>query len=178
MIKVILKITDFGFAKIINDDRTYTLCGTPDYLAPEIISGAGHSKGVDWWTTGILLYEMLASYPPFYDEDPMKIYAKIMFGKIKYPKHFSQESIEIIKGLLTLKATKRLGIINGGIQKIYELKWFQKFDWKALQNGTMKAPIIPHIQSKEDRSNFETYDEPENNNDDYDDDGSGWDDNF
>jgi len=101
-----------------------------------------------------------------------------MFGKIKYPKHFSQDSIEIIKGLLTLKPTQRLGIINGGTQKIHELKWFQKFDWKSLQNGTMKAPIIPHIQSKEDRSNFEIYDEPENNDEEYEDDGSRWDDSF
>lgn len=62
-----LKITDFGFAKKVGDQRTWTLCGTPDYLAPEVVSGQGHGRGVDWWTLGILIYEMLASYPPFYD---------------------------------------------------------------------------------------------------------------
>lgn len=65
-----IKVTDFGFAKII-DTRTYTLCGTPDYLAPEIILNKGHGKAVDWWAMGVLIYEMLAGYPPFYDDDPM-----------------------------------------------------------------------------------------------------------
>ena len=71
--KGFLKITDFGFAKIITD-RTWTLCGTPEYLAPEIIQSKGHGKGVDWWALGVLIYEMLAGYPPFYDENPFGIY--------------------------------------------------------------------------------------------------------
>merc|ERR1719216_786314 len=88
-----LKVTDFGFAKIV-PNKTFTLCGTPDYLAPEVVSGVGHGKGVDWWTLGILIYEMLASYPPFFDEDPMKTYAKIMHGNISFPKHFSPAAID------------------------------------------------------------------------------------
>eukprot|EP00494_Astrolonche_serrata_P031096 UN31365 len=72
-----LKITDFGFAKEVAD-KTFTLCGTPDYLAPEIVTGQGHGKGVDWWTLGILIYEMLASFPPFYDEVPIETYRKII----------------------------------------------------------------------------------------------------
>ena len=157
-LKGYLKITDFGFAKIITD-RTYTLCGTPDYLAPEVISGAGHGKGVDWWTLGILLFEMLASYPPFYDEDPMRTYAKIMFGKVKYPRHFSHDAVEIIKGFLAAKPTKRLGVIKGGVSKIEQYKWFSKFVWDSLKNGTMKAPIIPRVNGIEDRSNFEVYED-------------------
>jgi protein kinase A len=71
-----LKLTDFGFSKYV-ERRTYTLCGTPEYLAPEILLNKGHGKPADWWTTEILLYEMLAGIDPFFDEDPMAIYQKI-----------------------------------------------------------------------------------------------------
>ena len=79
-----LKLTDFGFAKVC-EGRTYTLCGTPEYLAPEILLNKGHGKPVDWWTFGVLLYEMIAGIDPFNDEDPMLIYQKILKGKIKFP---------------------------------------------------------------------------------------------
>jgi len=183
-----LKITDFGFAKIITE-RTYTLCGTPDYLAPEVISGAGHGKGVDWWTLGILTFEMLASYPPFYHEDPMKTYAKIMYGRVNYPKHFSRNAVDIIKSFLNAKPTKRIGIIKGGMDVIKQHKWFATFDWDSLYKQTMKAPIVPNIKNEKDRSNFESgANDMENNEeekklkkqerkdaDSYVDDGSGWD---
>ena len=73
-----LKLTDFGFAKVLDQGKTYTLCGTPEYLAPEIILNKGHGKPVDWWTMGILLYEMLVGIDPFNDDDPMMIYQKII----------------------------------------------------------------------------------------------------
>merc|ERR1712113_671150 len=108
-----LKIADFGFAKVVTD-KTFTLCGTPDYLAPEIVTGQGHGKGVDWWTLGVLIYEMLSSFPPFFDDEPMMTYRKIIKGKVKFPRFFSQEAKDLVSKLLKPKPTKRIGVIKGG----------------------------------------------------------------
>ena len=86
---MIVKISDFGFAKYC-ETRTYTLCGTPEYLAPEVLLNKGHGKPVDWWTLGILTYEMIAGIDPFNDNDPMVIYQKILRGKIKFPRDFDK----------------------------------------------------------------------------------------
>jgi len=174
-----LKVTDFGFAKELTSGRTWTLCGTPDYLAPEIVAGKGHGKGVDWWTLGVFIYEMLASYPPFYDEDPMKTYAKIMHGNIVYPSHFSKEAINLISKLLLHKPTKRLGVVKGGAKLIKKHPWFKNFDWDALFQKKLKAYIIPKIKSPKDISNFDSYSGEEHPRfENYEDDGTGWDSEF
>jgi cGMP-dependent protein kinase len=162
-----IKIVDFGFAKKVGDNRTWTLCGTPDYLAPEVVSGAGHGKGVDWWCLGILIYEMLASYPPFYDDDPMKTYTKIMAGQLVFPMHFSKNAVDLIKRLLHPKATKRLGVITGGAKLIKEHPWFNGFDWNSFAKKKLAAPIILPVKSSEDLSNFESYPDENNPIEDY-----------
>lgn len=89
-----IKITDFGFAKKIKD-KTYTLCGTPEYLAPEVIRNVGHTHGVDWWSLGVLIFEMLGGYPPFYDQNPFEVYRKITEGKFEFPPsiHFNARKL-------------------------------------------------------------------------------------
>jgi len=157
-----LKITDFGFAKEIVD-KTFTLCGTPDYLAPEIVTGQGHGFAVDWWTLGILTYEMLASISPFFDDEPIEIYRKIIRGRVKFPTYFSYEAKDLIRGLLHAKPTKRLGISKGGSGNIRKHAWFYNFDWKKLRDGTMKAPIVNKVENNQDLSNFARH---EGDNDD------------
>jgi cGMP-dependent protein kinase 1 len=172
-----MKITDFGFAKVVKD-RTWTLCGTPDYLAPEVVSGQGHGKGVDWWCLGIFIFEMLASMPPFYDNDPMRTYNKILEGNIEYPRHFSPEAVSLIGGLLHPKPTKRLGVVKGGARLIKRHPWFKGFDWRALFHRTMTPPIVPKVNGNDDLSNFDQYPDEEPMDTRYRDDGTGWDKDF
>ncbi|CAD8186128.1 unnamed protein product [Paramecium octaurelia] len=151
-----LKLTDFGFAKVV-EDRTYTLCGTPEYLAPEILLNKGHSKPVDWWCLGIFLYEMLAGIDPFNDEDPMAIYQKILKGKVKFPRNFDNEAKSLVKHLLEQDVTKRFGNLKNGVDDIKQHKWYETLNWKDLFTKKIKPQYIPVIQSDYDTSNFATY---------------------
>jgi serine/threonine protein kinase len=170
-----LKITDFGFAKYIGKELTWTLCGTPDYLAPEIVQGKGHGKAVDWWTLGIFIFEMLASYPPFFDEDPMQTYNKIMKGVVAYPSHFSKEAVDLLHGFLHPKPTQRLGATKGEAANIQSHSWFAGFDWAAMLAMRLQPPIVPIIKSETDLSNFDDYGDEEEPPLPYVSDGTNWD---
>ena len=152
-----LKLTDFGFAKVLEEGKTYTLCGTPEYLAPEIILNKGHGKPVDWWTCGILLYEMIAGIDPFSDDDPMMVYQKILKGKIKFPSGFDSNAKSLVKHLLESDLTKRYGNLKGGVKDIKGHRFFKELSWEKLINMELTPPYIPKVKSASDISNFSSY---------------------
>lgn len=155
-----LKLVDFGFAKKVETRETYTLCGTPEYLAPEVIRNSGHGTAVDWWAFGILVFEFLVGNPPFWDNNPMKIYEKICVGKIKYPPDMDPDARSLISGLCAVNPTQRLGNLTGGVDRVKSHPFFSPIDWDALYYRKIKGPIIPKLRHPADASNFDEYDQP------------------
>ena len=148
-----LKLTDFGFAKIV-EGRTYTLCGTPEYLAPEVLLNKGHGKPVDWWTLGVLLYEMLVGIDPFNDDEPMGIYKKILKGKVKFPSNFNNYAQSLIKHLLKIDLSERYGNLKKGVLDIKEHKFFRYVDWDLVLDMKIKPKYVPCVKSDGDCKYF------------------------
>lgn len=154
-----IKLADFGFAKEV-ETNTYTLCGTPDYIAPEVIAFQLYNKAVDWWSFGVLIYEMLAGRTPFYDPSPIKTYEKISQCHVHYPSTFSSDAVSLLKGLIRKDVTFRLGNLKNGVDDIKKHPWYKEVVWKSLLQGSIETPYEPDIQSGVgDSSQFNTYPE-------------------
>lgn len=146
-----LKLVDFGFAKVV-EDRTYTVCGTPEYLAPETIQRQGHTWPVDWWALGILLYEMLAGYTPFQQESQMDILHSIVHDEIHIPPYFSDSSASFILKLLERNPRSRLGTRDKGKKGVRDQ--LKMIDFGQLFAKKLPAPYVPKVADPTDISNF------------------------
>ena len=152
-----LKLVDFGMAKILQgDEKAMSFCGTPEYLAPEIITGEGHNSAADWWSYGILIYEMLCGIPPFYCENTEKMYDYITHADLRFPKkiQFSDKAKDLIKKLLVKKQENRLGS-KGGFEEIKKHPFFDGFNFDALLARKIPAPFKPQLSGKMDVGNFD-----------------------
>lgn len=154
-----MKLTDFGFAKRCID-RTYTMCGTPEYMAPEILQGRGYNHDVDWWAFGILCYEMNWGVPPFESNSQIELFKLIPQAKPQFPSYFPKELVEMIKSFLRPNPADRFGSNkHRGMAIIKGLPYFKGLNWDAMREGKVKSPYKPKIKGQGDVSNFDEYDE-------------------
>ncbi|XP_025412180.1 cGMP-dependent protein kinase, isozyme 2 forms cD4/T1/T3A/T3B isoform X3 [Sipha flava] len=167
-----VKLVDFGFAKKLQNGRkTWTFCGTPEYVAPEVILNRGHDISADYWSLGVLMFELLTGTPPFTGADPMKTYNIILKGidAIEFPRNITRNARVLIKKLCRDNPAERL-------TEVQKHKWFDGFNWEGLRTRTLTPPILPVVRSAIDTSNFDNY--PPDADSPPPDDNSGWDSNF
>ncbi|OQS05517.1 cAMP-dependent protein kinase catalytic subunit [Thraustotheca clavata] len=170
-----IKVVDFGFAKVCQD-RTYTLCGTPEYLAPELVLGKGHNKGVDYWAYGVLIYEMCVGTSPFCGNNPsdqVQICRNILKEPLRFPSWLSGSCKDLISKLLDRDVSKRLGCNHSGITSIRSHPWFHGIEWDKMYKKKEPAPWLPTLANPLDASKFAVIEEWDDITA-YEDDGSKW----
>jgi len=149
-------ITDFGLSKDISQGEATSFCGTPEYLAPEILKGGAHGKPVDWWSLGILLYELTVGIPPFYSQNVNEMYHKIQHGALRFPPFLTEECRELIIGLLNRNPDERLGSATGDVENIKAHAFFKDIDFEKLMKKELEPPYKPKVKTgAEDSSNFD-----------------------
>uniref|UniRef100_A0A0L8I1N5 protein kinase C n=1 Tax=Octopus bimaculoides TaxID=37653 RepID=A0A0L8I1N5_OCTBM len=152
-----LKIADFGLCKegMGFGDRTTTFCGTPEFLAPEVLTETSYTRSVDWWGLGVLIYEMLVGESPFPGDDEEEVFDSIVNEEVRYPKFLSTESIAIMRRLLRRNPDKRLGSSERDAEDVKKQAFFRNIDWDALLMKRTRPPFTPTVKHPEDVSNFD-----------------------
>ena len=154
-----LRLIDFSFGKrVLKGTKTYTLCGTPEYLAPEVLMSMGHDRGVDWWTLGCLIYEMLVGVPPFdnANDKPLELYTRILSDDyaIPFPRDVSKNARSLVKRLCDREITKRLGCGRLESYSVKKHRFFWLLSWRGLKDKLPNAPYVPLLHHADDLSHF------------------------
>uniref|UniRef100_A0A9J8CND9 protein kinase C n=1 Tax=Cyprinus carpio carpio TaxID=630221 RepID=A0A9J8CND9_CYPCA len=152
-----VRIADFGLCKegMGHGDRTSTFCGTPEFLAPEVLTDSMYTRAVDWWGLGVLIYEMLVGESPFPGDDEEEVFDSIVNDEVRYPRFMSPESVSIIQKLLQKNPEKRLGAGEQDANEVKRHRFFQGIEWEALLAKRVKPPFLPSIKAPADVSNFD-----------------------